>query len=402
MPLYAYKATDKDDNLVVGTITANSRKEIESILKDRKLTFLAAKERKTSESIFSGGSMSVQEKVSLCRYLGIIINSGVPISEGLELLLAGMSSKASKRVIEDIASSIRRGESLHSAFSRYPQHFNNVFLTMVKTGETAGTLSDSFSHLAKQFEEEKELKSKVMSALLYPFIIVLLMGGVGGIMFTFVLPRLASVFTKLNLNLPLYTRILFSVSLFMQKNMIGVIVGLVVLVIGAIVFVKSSAGRKLGMQFIIHTPYVKNILLDYNLVRFTQSLSALLKSGVSVTEAIELSLRTLSVVNTEKAIASFQEKITKGRDLSDIFAESHIFPPLMVQLVRIGEKTGNLEKTLTDLSVFYQEEVEKSLKSFVTVLEPTLLIIVGIGVGVMVVSVISPIYSLIGQLQAGM
>lgn len=401
MPLYTYKATDQDDNLVTGTMTARSRKEVEATLKDRKLKFLAAKEKSTSGPLFAG-SMPVQEKVSLCRYLALIINSGVPISEGLDLLVAGMGTKTSKRVIEDITGSIRRGESLHSAFSRYPQHFSSVFLAMVKTGETAGTLADSFIHLGKQFEEEKELKSKVMSALLYPFIIVLLMGGVGTVMFTFVLPRLANVFTRLNLTLPLYTRLLFSTSLFMQKHMIVVGASLVGIIVIFVLFIKSSWGRRLGMMIILHTPYVRNILLEYNLVRFTQSLSALLKSGVSVTEAIELSLQALSVVKTEKVIKSFQEKITRGRDLSDVFAESKLFPPLMVQLVKIGEKTGNLEKTLTDLSVFYQDEVEKSLKGFVTVLEPTLLIIVGIGVGVMVVSVISPIYSLIGQLQSGM
>lgn len=401
MALYTYKATDADGKLVTGTVTAGSKREIEAVLKDRSLKLLAAKESKSGLSIFKRG-IPTQEKISLCRYLSLIINSGVPIAEGLDLLALGTTHRGTRTVIEDIASSTRRGESLHNSFSKYSDDFGTVFLTMVKTGETSGTLAESFLHLSKQFEQEKDLKGKVMSALLYPIIIVLLMGGVGLVLFTFVLPRLADVFTKLDLDLPLHTRIIFGLSLFMKNNTVLVLVSLAGVSFGLILFFMIKPGRAILYWLALRLPIVKRLILEYNLVRFTQGLSALLNSGVAVTEAVDLSLKSLSFIKSKEVAAEFQKKLTRGRQLSDIFEESKLFPPLMVQLVRIGERTGNLEKTLTDLGEFYQQEVEKSLKSFVTVLEPVMLIIVGVGVGVMVVSVISPIYSLIGQLQSGL
>ncbi|MBI4130651.1 type II secretion system F family protein [Candidatus Roizmanbacteria bacterium] len=401
MPIYRYKATDPKGTFVKGTITATSEKDAETVLLEKDLTVLAIKKERGSVTL-GGGGFPVNEKISMCRYLALLINSGVSLSEGLELLAKSSNQKNVRRVLEDIANSTRRGTSLYTSFSKYRTFFGDVFLSMLKTGETSGTLSESFAYLSAQYAQEKDLKQKVVGALLYPIIIIGLMLVIGAIVFAFVLPRLAKVFANMDLEFPLYTRILFSFSLFLEKNLIAAAVVLVMLLIGSIWLLKSRAGKHVLYWLLVHMPVSKRLILEYNLVRFTQSLSALLKSGVPVTESVELSLHALSFVKSDELAESFNKKITRGVQLSTIFEQSNIFPPLMVQLVIIGERSGNLEKTLADIGEFYQQEVENSLKQFITLLEPILMIIVGIGVGAMVISIISPIYSLIGNLQAGM
>ncbi|MBI4137613.1 type II secretion system F family protein [Candidatus Roizmanbacteria bacterium] len=402
MPVYTYKATNKEGKLEKGTISASNKRDVAGLLKDRELKLLAVKEEKKGITLFQGTNIPMGEKVTLCRYLGLIIRSGLSLSEGLNLLASGTTNKNLRRVLDTVATKTRQGTSLYGSFQEYERQFGKSFITVIKTGETAGTLAESFEYLASQFQQEKELKGKVMSSLLYPAIIIGLMFAVGIVLFTFVLPQLAGVFTKMNVDLPYFTELMFNTSLYFQKNMILVLGAFAALILLLVLMIKSRPGRDLIKNIMVRLPVVKHLIRDYNLVRFTQSLAALLKSGVPVTEAVELSTQTLSFIKVDKLVIEFNDKLTRGVSLSQAFADAKIFPPLMVQLITIGEKTGNLESMLSDLSEFYEEEVENSLKNFVTALEPTLLILVGVGVGVMVVSVISPIYSLVGQLQAGL
>src|SRR3989344_4403593 len=402
MPVYTYKATDQSGKLVTGTVISRSRRDIAGVLDERGLKLLASKESRGPIGHFALRGIPLKEKISLCRYLSLIINSGISLGEGLDLLSTGTINKTLRTVIQEVASSTRRGRPLHESFARYPQHFDTVFLTMIEAGETYGTLTESFSYLAHQYEQLKDLKQKVTSALLYPMIIIGLMGAVGVLMFTFVLPRLSSVFENMNITLPWYTRLLFTMSDFFQKNVIAVSVSIPLLAIVVIVAFMTKKGKQMSYFVLSYLPITKNLIMQYNLVRFSQSLALLLKSGVSVTKSVELAIATLSVAHVRSMSDTFQKKLTRGVQLSTVLEESRLFPALMVQLVRVGERTGNLEVTLADLATFYQSEVEYSLKNFVTILEPLIMLFVGVGVGIMVVSVISPMYSIIGQLQTGL
>jgi type IV pilus assembly protein PilC len=399
--VFEYKATDKQGKLVKGTLSAKNEKEVESYLTDKELKAVVVTSQ-NAPNIGFGGNFPINEKISLCRYLALIINAGISLSEGLDLLAEGSTNKVAKRVLGDVANSTRRGTSLFDSFSTYRNFFGEVFLTMIKTGEASGSLASSFAYLGRQFEQEKELRQKVLGALLYPIIIVSLMFVVGTVVFAFVLPRLAKVFMKLDLDFPLYTRILFSTSLYFEKNLIMMGAVFFGVIITLILFFRSKKGKDILYYIMVRVPGIKKIILDYNLVRFTQSLSSLLKSAVPVTEAVDLSVHSLSFVKKDQLSEQFTKKLTRGIPMSQAFAEAKIFPSLTIQLIKIGEKTGSLEKTLSDLGEFYELEVENSLKNFVTILEPMLMICVGIGVGAMVISIISPIYGLIGKLQAGL
>ena len=404
MPTFFYKATDQKGKVVTGTIVAASEKEAETYLKDKKLKVLALKKEKEKGQAVSLPFLKkfpLQEKINLCRYLAVMINAGLPLSEAFEILIQGTSNKAVKAVLQDISLSLMKGQPLHVNFAKYPQYFGDIFLAMIKTGEASGSLNEAFEHLAAQYQQANILRKKVISALLYPAIIVLLMIALGILMLTFVLPRLGKVYMRLNLELPLLTRVLLSFSLFLEKNILFILIGAVILLISLVAAAKSKPGRKFFYLVASKTPVLKRILLEYNLVRFTQSLSALLKAGVPIGQSLEIASKSLAIGDDEKLAKDFTQKVSKGIPLSTTFSEAGIFPPLMTEMVAIGEKTGNLDKLLLDVSTFYQEEVEESLKNFVTLLEPLLMILVGIAVGIIVLAFITPIYTLIGKLQPG-
>jgi len=402
MATFRYKATDKRGRLVSDTVVASSKKEAETLLRDKELKVIVLEKEKKAPSLKIGrGKFPISEKISLCRYLSVMMNAGLPLEEGFELLIEGTSNKTVREVLQDVAFSLRRGKSLFAAFSGYPSYFDSIFLAMIKTGEVSGTLERSFEYLGEQYKREEDLRRKITSALLYPAIIITLMVAVGFLMLAFVLPRLGKVFLTMNIELPAVTRVLLEVSLFLEKNLILTIVGFLVFIVLVLVVAVSKRGKKILHFLISRLPLLRNILLDYNLARFSQSLSALLKGGVAVGQALEIASQSLVLSQKDKIAKEFSEKVAKGLSLAAVFAQAKIFPPLMVRMVAVGEKTGSLDKTLIEAATFYQEEVENSLKNFITMLEPILMILVGIGVGLMVVGFISPIYSLISKLQPG-
>ena len=402
MPTFKFKATDKEGKIIAETLVAANEKEAETLLRDKKLKPLVLQEEKTKDKILSTDLISrfpLQEKINLCRYLAVMLNAGLPLADSFEILISGTANKTVRSVLQNISFSLIKGKSLSWSFAQYPQYFGEIFLAMLKAGETSATLSESLQHLANQYQQENDLRKKVLSALLYPIIIVLLMISLGILMLTFVLPRLGKVYLSLNLELPLLTRLLFNLSLFLEKNLLLVTIGFLFLAGAFFLFSKSKPGKNLLYWLVSHTPVLNKILLEYNLVRFTQSLSSLLAAGVSINESLEIAAKSLNIANQEKIAQGFGEKVSRGLPLSTTFSQAKIFPPLMTEMVAVGEKTGNLDKLLLDVSLFYKEEVENSLKNFVALLEPALMIVVGIAVGIMVLAFITPIYSLIGKLQ---
>lgn len=402
MPAFQFKATDKNGKLITDTIVASSEKEAESLLLDKKLTILVLESKKEGRHFWSRlrkPSFPLREKGSLCRNLALLIDAGIPLSDAFDLLIDNTTNDTVKRVLQDVSSSLREGKTISASLAKYPEYFDEIFLVLIRTGEASGTLSRSLNYLAQEFKQEEELKGKVLSSLLYPIIIVGLMVGLGLVMLIFVLPRLAKALLQLKIDLPLPTKILLLTSLFLEKNLL--ILAAILLIIPIIIFfsIRSKQGKYFFYSLGLKLPIFKKLMLEYNLARFTRILSTLLSSGVPVTHSLEISAKSLSLGKGEEFLGRLQEKLTAGVSLSNIFKEEKIFPPMVSQIIAVGEKTGNLDKLLGDLSAFYKEEVDNSLKNFVAILEPVLMIVVGIAIGIMVISIIAPIYSIIGRLQ---
>lgn len=401
MAIFVYKAKDKQGKITEDSIEATSRKEAANQLRNEGFRVLTIRESKSSQSIFDKmQKVSVLEKAIFCRYLSTMMKAGLPLSESIQILTEETKNRKMHRILIDLQYSIQRGQKLSSVFIRYPEVFNAVFISLTRSGEESGTLEQSFEYLATQMMRDYELTQKVKGALLYPAVILSAMIGVGVLMITFVLPRISKVFLRLKINLPITTKILLAISDFLGKNYAFVIVGIILFLTLTIVLLQLSKTRRAIMSLASKVPVIARLFDHLDLARFSRTLSTLLKSGVPILEAIKVSVELLTQGKFTKLGKTFEEEIKKGNSLSEALAKGeNIFPAIMTQSIKAGEKSGSLEVVLTELADFYEQEVEHSLKGLTSILEPVLMLIIGIAVGAMVISIIAPIYSVIGNLQ---
>lgn len=404
MPLFEYKATNKKGKIIQGRLTASSASEVAALLKRKNLAPLAIKpinHQKISLPLFSKKiRLPALEKINFCRYMATIIKAGLPLLQAVELIAEESTDKGMKRIITDIHYQLEAGQSLSSSFARYPDIFDEVFLAIIKSGEESGTLEQSFEYLSDQLYGDYEMRQKTKGMLYYPLVIISTMFAVGCLMLVFILPRIAEVFLGMNVKLPFYTRLLFHFSLFIKTHLYLFFASLVSSIFVIFLLFKSKKGKKLLIKLFSLLPFFSHFLEQVDLARFNRLLSTLLNCGVPITDSLKIATGSLSQPKYSKLSQVFEKELTRGVPLSQIFKKAKAgFPPIMIRLVAVGEKTGNLEKLLLNLAIFYENEIDLGLKNFLSLLEPILMLIIGIAVGAMVVSIIAPIYSILGSLK---
>lgn len=397
MANFTYKALDSQKKVESGTFVARDKHEVASSLVKKGLSPLVISE--IPERTTVKGTVPAIDKITFCRYLATMLSSGLSLSEGLDVLHEETKHPLMKRILSDMNYSLEQGQQLSTVFERYPNVFEPYFMTLVKAGELSGKLADVFTYLELELRAEYSLNSKVKGALLYPGIVFSAMLGIGVLMFFFVLPQIGKVFLSLKLPLPFITRWLFQLSIFLSNQFITIIVSTIILIIVGFFAIRTKTARDLIVKLIQPVPMVKDLVKRVDLARFNRIFSTLLKSAVPITEALEISLKTLSWPEYSRMAGVFPEEIRKGKSLSKVMHDNRVFPSLMVQMVAAGEKTGTLDVTLADLATFYEGEVEEELKNLTQILEPVLMLMVGIAVGAMILSIIAPIYSVVGSFQ---
>lgn len=398
MPLFTYKA-EEDGKVFEDTIQASSKENAVSTLQSQGVKVLTIKKVGGLGSIVFG-RISTSDKASFCRFMGTMLRSGMSVPDAVEIIREESKNQKFQNILADLSYQTKKGKSISSVLEQYPDEFNKVFLTMVKVGEESGTLEKAFEYLAVQLTASHELSQKVRGSMMYPAVILVAMMGNGLLMAVFVLPRLASAFLKLEVPLPSYTRMLLAAGEFFGKNPALIIGGVIA---GGIVFFSLfiiKPTRKLMVALISRAPIVRNVVKNIDVARFSRTLSTLLRSGVPIVEALEVSSEAITSPKIKAETSRFGQLVSKGQSLSDIMAlQKDVFPPVMVQTVRAGEKSGSLEQVLGEVADFYEKEVEFSLKSLTSLIEPVLMLLIGVAVGVMVIMMIAPIYSIIGGLQ---
>lgn len=397
MAQFAYKALNAEKLIIEGTVSARNKQEVVQSLHKQGLSLLVVREIEEHAAV--KGTVPLIDKITFCRYLSSMLSSGLSLSEGIEVLKQETHHPLMRRLLGDMLYSLEQGQQLSSVFERYPNIFEPFFLTLTKAGEVSGKLADVFKYLETELRSEYNLNSKIKGALLYPAVVFIAMVGIGILMFFFVLPQIGKVFLSLKLPLPVFTKLLFTFSIALSKQFIPLIVGGLVLIIGFIIALKKRIVRDVIFRLIRPVPLVRNLIKKVDLARFNRIFSTLLRSAVPITEALEIALSSLSWYEYRRLGATFPEEIKKGKSLSSVIRGQAVFPSLMVQLVAAGEKTGSLDTALADLATFYEQEVEEELKNLTQILEPVLMLVVGITVGVMILSIIAPIYSVVGSFQ---
>jgi type II secretory pathway component PulF len=329
-----------------------------------------------------------------------MLKSGLSITDSISVLAQESAHPLTKKILTDLNYGMEHGQSLSTIFARYPNSFDNFFVTVVKAGEISGTLSLTFEQIEKEMRADYDLKQKIQGAMMYPAVVFMAMMGIGVLMFFFILPQIGKVFLNMKLPLAAPTVLMFKVSIFLNKYAILILGGSIVSLILSIIFLQTPKGKKVFIKLVSPIPVVKSLIKQIDIARFCRTFSTLLKSGVPITQALEISLTSLTYAKFHNSAATIVDQVSKGKTLAAAFKTYHIFPPLLTQMIASGEKSGTLDSTLNDLGGFYEEEVENAVKKATQILEPLLMLMVGIGVGVMVLSVITPIYSVVSNLQA--
>ncbi len=348
------------------------------------------------QNLFS--RVKTKELIVFSRQLAVMVSATVPIVEALKIITRQIANPAFKEVARNLASDVEGGARLSLALSKFPHLFNSFFINVIKSGETTGRLDEVLNYLADQQEKEHDLMSRIKGALIYPAFIFCGLIAVGVIMLVFVFPQLLSVLKEANATLPFTTRMLMGTSYALTHYWLVLVLALGTLA-GGIRYGKNTPQGKVWWDMIkIYTPALGSVSRNIYLVRFTQNLNTLLKGGIPLADAL---LATSDVLNNtvyKKIVIQTAEEVRDGHPMAPTLEASGLFPLAATQILDIGEQTGKLEEVLWKLTNFYTLELETSVRVLMSLLEPLILVIMGIGVGIMVSAVILPMYQMASQL----
>lgn len=401
MPLFQYKIENSRGEIIGNSIEATSREELASSLKTEGNKVLSIKPLEIRKVSIFTKKVSLIEKANLFRFLSTMIRAGLSVAEGIDVIREETQSTRLKDILSDLSYETRRGNSITSLLAKYKDDFDPVILAIVRVGEESGTLDESFDYLSDQLTSQYEINQKIKGSFAYPAVIMSAMLGEGLLMAVWVLPQIASSFMKMNFELPLFTRLIMNVGMIIGSHKILFIsVVASTLITGFILSMLKPVKNGLINLFTKIGP-IKKVLNQIDVARYARTFSALSKRGVPIVEALNITADTLTTPSFREAASKFGEEVAKGSLLSDAMMKNRkIFPPAMIQTIKAGEKTGMLDKVLLELANFYEGEVERDLKRLTTMLEPIMILAIGVAVGVMVVMLIYPIYNVIGSLQS--
>ena len=400
---FHYIAAHPDGKVTEGNAEAKGLTEVLTYLAEQGLRPISVKPigsviGSSSRGVFRE-TITLTDTIFLARYLALMLKIGTDLFKAIDILIADFDKRIMKDFLGEIRSSLEKGQPFYSVFARYPQYFSSVFVNMGKAGEAWGILDKVFDDLAATLEKEKELKGKLKAALVYPAILAVLSLLVLLFLVTFALPKIAAVFQGGGLKPPLFSRVVFAVGLFLGDHA-GWIFGTlaVALVGGGYVLLRTDAGRKFGSHFIGSMPIVRNVVRRIALQRFAATLSSLMKAGLPILDALEITAGVVGKEDIRSALVRIsREGVSKGTTLGEAFRREPVFPSTVTNLVAISEKAGHLDDILRTLSEFYESEINAAVKTLVAFVEPLMLMAIGGIVGLIALSIIIPIYQLVGQ-----
>lgn len=346
-------------------------------------------------NIYIGSGVKRIEVIRMSKNLAAMLSAGLSVSRALSVIERQSGNSRMKTISADLAESIKRGSSFHEALAAHPNVFPPLLIAMVRSGEESGALVDSLSAVALQMERSEELVRKIRGAMIYPAIVITAVIIVGILMLIFVVPTLTSTFTSLGVEIPLTTRIIVALSTFMAENVMLVFGILVALFVSGLLFVRSAFGGSLILRTALHLPVIGELVRETYTARASRTLSSLLAAGVPVLDALSITKEVVRARVFANVIGEAEEHVKKGEPLSASFsAHTALYPILMGDMLTVGEETGKVAEMLRQIAEFYEGNVAEKTKDLSTIIEPVLMIFIGIVVGIFAISMIAPIYQL--------
>lgn len=398
--LFTYKAVRKDGSHYEGTLEAADKFALYRELHAKGDNVLVVKEKAGAGNLkrflsISFGGAKMSDRIAFAKNLAAMLKAGLPLARALNVLERQMKGKAWKPIFKALNENLAKGVTLSQSLAMYPKTFSPLFVSMVAAGEESGSLASSLLIVGEQLEKSYTLQKKIRGAMMYPSIILLVMVAIGIMMLVYVIPKLTSTFKEFNTELPFATRLIIGSSDFFAQYYLLILVGLIAVIIGIIAFAKTSLGKHVFGKIVLKLPIIGNIAKEVNSARTTRTLSSLLSSGVEVVASIKIAAGVVQNIHYKEMLLSTAEKIQKGSTLQSLFTpRQDIYPSFVSEMIGVGEETGTLSKTLLEVAIFYETEVDQKTKDMSTIIEPFLMVFIGSAVGFFALAMISPIYSL--------
>lgn len=370
-------------------ISAQGLAPIEITAKDKEGTGLLSR--------FSN-RVSTKDKILFSRQLATLINAGLPLVQSLRTVLNQTKNKTLKTVTSQVIADVESGSSLGSSLKKHPRVFNNIFTSLIDAGETSGTLDNSLDRLAYQQEKDAEVISKVRGAMVYPIIVLLVMGGVVAFMLVSVLPQVEELYEGFgNVQLPILTRVLLAVSHAIMDYWWAVFVSLAIVSFIMFNWVKTDPGRAFLDRLKIRTPAIGPLFMKLYMARFARTGTTLVASGVPLIRVLEITAEAVDNVHVSGSIKGAIEKVKGGKSLADSLQDDPNFLDLVPSMLRIGEQSGQIEKMMEKTADYFEKEVDQQVKTISTIIEPFLMVVLGVIAITIVSAILVPIYGLVGK-----
>ena len=404
--LFVYSAKSKTGEIFESTLEAVDRFSAAREIRSRGSVPLSIREKKddflNKFSFFSSffSKVSVSEQIIFTKNLSGMLRAGLSLSRALSVLQKQTKNPKLNKILLSLSAGVNSGETFSSSLSKFPDIFSKLFVSMTRAGEESGNLAGALSDIGLNLEKAHALTKKIQGALIYPSVIMSAMVVIGVLMFAFVVPTLASTFKELGVVLPLPTRLLVFLGNFFSNNLLLTFVIIIGLISGLIFLFRAKFMAKYIDFVVLRAPIIGNLTKELNAARIARTISSLLLSGVSLTRALEITEDVVQNIYYKEVLEEAKVAIEKGAPFSQAFeANTKLYPIMMSEMIQVGEETGQLSDMLLSVALFYEEEVENKTKNLSTIIEPLLMIVIGAGVGFFAISMISPLYSILGSIN---
>lgn len=405
MAEFVWEARARGGEVRKGTMEAEDENAVTARLRQQNLNPVKIKKKAkvTQISINIGPLVSTKDLVTFTRLFATMIDAGLPLVQCLDILANQQPNKNFGTILKDIKSSVEQGSSFSDALRRHPKVFDELFVNLVQAGEVGGILDTIMNRLSVYLEKRQKLITQVRGAMVYPTVVVVIAGGVMTVLLTFVIPAFEAMFKDFGggrENLPAITRIVIALSSGFISNLPIIIPVVVALVVGVSYAYRNPAGKRFFHQLQLKLPLLGPTFQKIAVARFTRTLGTLLQSGVPILDALDICARTAGNLIIEAAVQHVRARISEGKNMAEPLAEVKVFPDMVVQMIAVGEQTGALDQMLSKVADFYEEETDVAVAALTSAIEPLLMVGVGGMVGVVLVAMYLPIFSLAGSIKA--
>lgn len=407
MSTFACTVRDARGQQVIKNIEADNLAQARAKLREQGLFPIDIKEKQGSDDILKPlndfllrfQKVKLKEMVIFTRQFATMINSGVALLRALNIMVDQAQTEAFKKIIGQVRDGVEEGRSLSESLADHPKVFSKLYVSMVAAGEMGGVLDEVLNRLALFMEANAKLIGQLKAAMTYPAVVSVIAGGIFIFLLTFVLPIFKEMFGAMGVELPAFTQLLINMSTFVRDSWYILLIGAVGAVYGSITFVKTPFGRSWFDNVMLKAPVFGDIIRKVAVARFTRTLGTLLRSGVPLMSALEITQDTAGNVHIAAGIAKVREAVSEGEGMTKPLEQTKLFPPMVTQMISIGEESGNVDAMLSKVADFYDEEVEQAVKALTSLLEPIMMVLIGGMVGSMIIGMYLPMFSVISAIQ---